>query len=140
MLGVLDHFWPPIVPYYSTEDAVRIVNCFITIFTHVTTITLNYFLRCYAFTQLQSYTFVTTITYYTLTLADFSAINYCLELSQTLHLHTSKLPPRSYSANSLLKTQLVELLLKTDSVSPMAFRISPLHGHPENGRYIFELC
>jgi hypothetical protein len=33
--------------------------------------------------------FVTTITYYTLTLADFSPINYCLKLSQTLHLHTS---------------------------------------------------
>jgi hypothetical protein len=31
--------------------------------------------------SLQSYTFVTTITYYTLTLADFSAINYCLKLS-----------------------------------------------------------
>jgi hypothetical protein len=41
--------------------------------------------------RLQSYTFVTTITYYTLTLADFSAMNYCLKLSQTLHLHTSTL-------------------------------------------------
>jgi hypothetical protein len=34
---------------------------------HVTTITHNYFLRCYSFTQLQSYTFVTRITYSTLT-------------------------------------------------------------------------
>jgi hypothetical protein len=54
--------------------------------------------------SLQSHTFVNTITYYTLTLADFSAINYFLRLSQTLHLHTSKLSPRTYSANSLLKT------------------------------------
>jgi hypothetical protein len=54
--------------------------------------------------SLQSYTFVTTITYYTLTLADFSAINYCLKLSQTLHLHASKLSPRTYSANSFRKT------------------------------------
>jgi hypothetical protein len=23
---VLDHFWPPVVPYYATEDTVRIVN------------------------------------------------------------------------------------------------------------------
>jgi hypothetical protein len=29
--GLLDQFWPPIVPYYSTEDAVRIGNSFITI-------------------------------------------------------------------------------------------------------------
>jgi hypothetical protein len=34
---------------------------------HVTTITHNYFLRCYAFTQLQSYMFITKITYSTLT-------------------------------------------------------------------------
>jgi hypothetical protein len=54
--------------------------------------------------SLQLYTFVTTITYYTVTLADFSAINYCLKLSQTLHLHTSKLSPRTYSTNSLLET------------------------------------
>jgi hypothetical protein len=34
---------------------------------HVTTITHNYFLHCFAFTQLQFYTFVTKITYSTLT-------------------------------------------------------------------------
>jgi hypothetical protein len=50
---VLDRFWSPIVPCYVTEDAVRIVNFFITIpitcnYNH------NYFLRCYAFTQLSS--------------------------------------------------------------------------------------
>jgi hypothetical protein len=28
MLGVLDHFWPPVVTCYATEDAVRIVNSF----------------------------------------------------------------------------------------------------------------
>jgi hypothetical protein len=28
---LLDQFWPPIVPCYSTEDAVRIVNSFVTI-------------------------------------------------------------------------------------------------------------
>jgi hypothetical protein len=31
MLGVLDQFWPPVVPCYDTEDAVRVVNSFITI-------------------------------------------------------------------------------------------------------------
>jgi hypothetical protein len=30
-VGVLDHFWSPVVPCYSTEDAVQIVNSFITI-------------------------------------------------------------------------------------------------------------
>jgi hypothetical protein len=41
----------------------------------------------YAVTRLHNYnpyTFVTTITYYTLALADFSSINYCLELSHTV--------------------------------------------------------
>jgi hypothetical protein len=70
---------------------------------HVTTITII----SYAVTRLHNYTpytFVTTITYYTLALADFSAVSYCLILSHTLHLRTSKLSPRTYSANSLLKT------------------------------------
>jgi hypothetical protein len=50
---VLDHFWPPVVPCYSTEDAFRIVNSFITISRpHVTTFTHNYSLRCVTFTQL----------------------------------------------------------------------------------------
>jgi hypothetical protein len=74
---------------------------------HVTTFTHNYFLRCATFTQL-TITHVRNYNHllhsYTFTLADFSAINYFLKLSQTLHLHTSKLSPRSYSANSPLKT------------------------------------
>jgi hypothetical protein len=58
---------------------------------------------------------VTTVTYYTLALAAFSAINYCLELSHTLHLNTSKLSPRSHSANSLLKTTTYLLFLRSHS-------------------------
>jgi hypothetical protein len=94
-----------IVTCYATEDTVRIGTSFISI-----PITRNYIhlqLFLYAVSHLhslQSYTFVTTITYYTFTLADFSAINYCLRLSHILHLHTLKLSPRSYSANSPLKT------------------------------------
>jgi hypothetical protein len=60
---VLDHFWQPIVQCFATEDAVQIVNSFITI-----PITRNYnhsqlFLNCVTFTELtilhslQSYTF-----------------------------------------------------------------------------------
>jgi hypothetical protein len=52
----------------------------------------------------------TVYVHYTLSLADFSAINYCLKLSQTLHLHTSKLSPETYSANSLLQTATWQLL------------------------------
>jgi hypothetical protein len=74
---------------------------------HVTTITHNYFLGCYTCTQLTiTYTFVTTIICSTLALADFSAINYCLKLSQILQLHTLKHSLRSHSANSPLKTLL----------------------------------
>jgi hypothetical protein len=67
----------------------------------------NYSLRRVTFTQL---TIIHVRDYnhllrsYTFTLADFSAINYWLKLSQTLHLHTSKLSPRTDSTNSLLKT------------------------------------
>jgi hypothetical protein len=117
MFRVLDHFWSPIVPCYTTEDAVWTVNSFITIsHLHVATITHNYFSRCATFTQL---TILHICNYdhilhsYTFTLADFSAINYCLKLSHTLHLHTLKLPLRSYSTNSLLKTPLEYCLLKT---------------------------
>jgi hypothetical protein len=92
---------------YSTDDAVGIGNSFYYNFNHVTTITIIY----YAVTRLHNYkpyTFVTTVTYYTLALADFSAISYCLKLSHTLHLHASKLSPRSHSANSpLLKRWLL---------------------------------
>jgi hypothetical protein len=103
-LGFFDQFWPPIVPCYSTEDAVQIGNSFITI---LITRHYNHTIIYYAATRLHNYnpyTFVTTITYYTLALANFSALNYCLELSHTLRLNTSKLSPRSHFANSPLKT------------------------------------
>jgi hypothetical protein len=69
---------------------------------HVTTFTHNYFLRCVTFTQLTTIhvrDYNHLLHCFTFTLADFSAINYFLKLSQTLHLHTSKLSPRTYSAN-----------------------------------------
>jgi hypothetical protein len=59
----------------------------------VTTFTHNYFLRCYTCTQL---TIIRVRDYnhlshsYTFTLADFSAINYWLKSSHTIHLHTSR--------------------------------------------------
>jgi hypothetical protein len=90
---------------------------------HVTTFTHNYSLRGVTFTQLtilhiRNYNHL--LHSYTFTLADFSAISYFLKLSQTLHLHTSKLSPRTYSANSLLKTAtynwLVGLLLTNSLV------------------------
>jgi hypothetical protein len=63
---VLDQFWPPIVPCYSTEDTVRIVNSFITI-PITRNYTYNYLVRCVTSTQLTNpYTFVTTFTYSTL--------------------------------------------------------------------------
>jgi hypothetical protein len=83
---------------------------------HVTIFTHNYFSRCATFTQL---TIIHVRDYnhllhsYSFTLADFSAVNYCLKLSHTLHLHTLKLSPGSYSANSLLKTPLENWLLRT---------------------------
>jgi hypothetical protein len=67
MFGVLDPFLTLVVPCYSTEDAVRIVNSFITIpITSLQSLTII----SYAVTRLQNYnpyTYVTTVTYYTLT-------------------------------------------------------------------------
>jgi hypothetical protein len=60
---------------------------------HVTTFTHNYFSRCATFTRLtilhvRNYNHI--LHSYTFTMADFSAINYYLKLSHTLHLHTSR--------------------------------------------------
>jgi hypothetical protein len=65
----------------------------------------NYLSRCVTFTQLtilhiRDYNHI--LHSYTFTLADFSALSYFLKLSQTLHLHTLKPSPRTYSTNSLL--------------------------------------
>jgi hypothetical protein len=84
MLGVLDHFWSLIVPRYALRTPFRSVIGFITI---STTCNYNHLLHSYTFT-----------------LADFSAINYCLKLSHTLHLHTSHVC-------LLCETSLVEQLL-----------------------------
>jgi hypothetical protein len=59
---------------------------------HVTTITIISYAVSHLH-SLQSYTFVTynhLLHSYTFTLADFSASNYYLKLSHTLHLHTSR--------------------------------------------------
>jgi hypothetical protein len=108
---------------------------------HVTTFTHNYFLRCVTFTQLtilhvRNYNHL--LHSYTFTLVDFSAINYFLKLSQNLHLHTSKLSPRTYSANSLLRNNWLVGLLLTNCLP---------HSHSGNWTkpansfaYIAELC
>jgi hypothetical protein len=96
----------------------------------------NYLLRCATFTQL---TIIHVRDYnhllhsYTFTLADFSPINYCLKLSHTLHLHTLKLSPRSYSANSLLKNPLENWLLKTDSRTANRFAYIARTSETKNG-------
>jgi hypothetical protein len=112
MLGSLDQFWSPIVPCFATEDAVRVVNSFITIFTYTSLQSLT--IISYAVSHLhslQSYTFVTKITYYTLTLADFSAINYCLKLSHTV-AHAKSSIHTANRLRYLLRKSLAEILLR----------------------------
>jgi hypothetical protein len=107
MFGVLDQFWPPVVPCYSTEDAVRIGNSFITI-----PITRNYNHSQLFLMLLRVYTIVlrthswlqSLITLLHVYAGWLLSYHYCLKLSQTLLLHTLKLSPRSHSANSPLKT------------------------------------
>jgi hypothetical protein len=95
MLRLLDHFWPPDIPCYSTEDAGQIVNWVYFNPNHVTTITIIY----YAVTHwhgLQSYTFVTTITHsYSLR---------CVTFTQLTILHANI--PFSHSLHNTLQIKL----------------------------------
>jgi hypothetical protein len=65
MLGLLDRFWSPIVPCYSTEDAVRNVNSFYFNHTSLQSLTIIYYtvMRLHNYNP---YMFATTITYSTL--------------------------------------------------------------------------
>jgi hypothetical protein len=51
MFRVLDHFWPPVVQWYATDDAIRIVTSFISI-----PITRNYIHLQLFLTLLRVYT------------------------------------------------------------------------------------
>jgi hypothetical protein len=52
IFGVLDHFWPPVVRVTPLKTPFGLLIPLLQSQSHVTTITHNYFLRCYAFTQL----------------------------------------------------------------------------------------
>jgi hypothetical protein len=68
MLGVYLISSAPIVRVISLKTPFGLVIPFITKSSHVTTIIHNYFLRCVTPAQLtNTYTFVTKVTYYTLT-------------------------------------------------------------------------
>jgi hypothetical protein len=90
---------------------------------HVTTITII----SYAVTRLHSYN-------------PYTPIFHPLIVSIT-HIRTSnKHSVHTLRSCFLPKTYCLALTLKIDFVSPMAFRITPLNGNPENGQYIVELC
>jgi hypothetical protein len=106
---VLDKFCRPAVPRYATGDAVGLLIPLLQL-----SPTRNYvynhsqlFLmlchNCTAYSHTRSWlqSLITPLHVYT---GDISAINCFLKLSQTLYLHTSKFSPKTYSANSLLKT------------------------------------
>jgi hypothetical protein len=79
---------------------------------HVTTITRNYFYAVSPSHSLQSYTFVTTVTYNTLLHVNIPFLTSThIHASNKDSVHTLKLAPRSYSANSLLKTPLENWLV-----------------------------
>jgi hypothetical protein len=79
--GLLNQFWPPIVPCYALKTPFGLLIPLLQSQSHVTTIIHNYLLRCYAFTQFKSS--------HTVAYAKPS-------------LHTANLSSRSHSANSLL--------------------------------------
>jgi hypothetical protein len=90
---VLDQFWSPVVRVTPLKTPFGLLISLLQSQSHVTTFTHNCFSRCATFTRLtilhvRNYNHI--LHSYTFTLADFSAVNYCLELSHTLHLHTSR--------------------------------------------------
>jgi hypothetical protein len=108
-IGILDHFWTPVVRVTPLKAPFRLSIPLLQSQPHITTFIYNHSSRCVTCTQLtilhvRNYNHL--LHSYTFTLADFSAINYFLKLSQTLHFHTSKLSPRTYSAKSFLRLLL----------------------------------
>jgi hypothetical protein len=92
MLRVTDHFWPPVVRVTPLKTPFRLLIPLLKSQPHVTTITHNYFLRCVTFTQL-------TILHAVIPFLTSTHIH----TSNKHSVHTSKISPRTYSANSLLK-------------------------------------
>jgi hypothetical protein len=125
--GYLTSFYPQLYRFTPLKTPFGLLIPLLQSKSHVTTVTDNYSSLCVTFAQLtiihvRNYNYLSHS--YTFTLADFSAINYFLKLSQTLHLYMFTLP---VSVSYLDLTRRTPL--KTDFVSPMAFRITPLNGH-----------
>jgi hypothetical protein len=111
--GLLDQFWSSVVPCYATEDAVQIINSFVTIFTHTSLQSLT--ILSYAVTRLHNYN-------------PYTPIFHSLIVSIT-HIHNSNKHSVHTLRNCFLpRTYCLALTLKTDFVSPMAFRITSLNG------------
>jgi hypothetical protein len=114
MLAVLNQFWSPVVLDTSLKTPFGLLLLLFQSQSHVTTLTHNYFLHCYTRTQLTvTYTFVTTITYSILALADFSAINYVSNYHR-LYIFTRRnsrreLTPRIHLLRLFLKTATLQL-------------------------------
>jgi hypothetical protein len=65
--GLLDHFRPPIVHVTPLKTPFGLVIPLLQSQSHVTTFTHNYLLRCYDLQIYNPYTFVSKITYNTIT-------------------------------------------------------------------------
>jgi hypothetical protein len=105
---------------YATEGAVQVVNSFITIFTYMSLQSLS--IISYAVTRLHNYNTYTPI--------------FHSPIVSITHIHTSnKHSVHTLHNCFLVRTYCLALTLKTDFVSPMDFRITPLNGHHRNGRY-----
>jgi hypothetical protein len=117
MLGLLDHLWTPILHVTPLKTPFGLVIPLLQSQSNVTTITII----SYAVTRLHNYhpyTFVTTITYYTLTrLHSLQTLHfnlYCTIAHKVSTLRNSRreLIPRIHFLRLLLNNWLIELLLK----------------------------
>jgi hypothetical protein len=120
MLGLLDHLWPQLYSY-STEDAVRIGNSFITVLNH-TQLSIT---RLRVYTLIITYTLVTKVTYNTLTRLHWLTSQLSITFTNYRRLYIFTLPV-SVSYRDLTRRadfhrltsrtaryKLVETLLKT---------------------------
>jgi hypothetical protein len=144
MFGLLDQFWTPIVPYFATKDADRIVNSLITI-----PITRHYNHSQLSITLLRVYTIIiltrswlqsliTLLHVYTGWLLSYQLRSQistdstsshfpCLSPIETslVELTSKDCLLHSHSGNCFLRTALVELLPKTNCIELFSSAYKP---------------
>jgi hypothetical protein len=103
MLGFFDRFWPPIVRVTPLKTPFGLVIPLLQSQSHVTTITHNYFLRCYTFAQFTNTALQSLLHYSTQSLLLYTV---------RLHWLTSQLSVTFTDYHTLKRTQSLHFTLR----------------------------